>query len=100
MPVTLKDLIGAWRKTAEDEESMLPDEVEFFPDGTYRAKRHGRKRGDWDEASFDLQADATIRVELANDSKVAYPVSIDDDELIIGSGNRRTRYRRATPPKA
>ena len=31
----------------------VSDNVEFFPDGTYRATSHG-KRSDWDEAAFDI----------------------------------------------
>jgi hypothetical protein len=95
MGVKVTDLIGRWRKIGDEGAgTSFPREVEFFPDGTYRATQEPARRADWDEASFDVLADGSVRMETATDRKVTYATQLDHDVLSFASGDRRARFRR------
>ena len=95
MGVTLKDLVGRWRKVDEDESTAsFPREVEFFPDGTYKGTSHADRRPDWDEAAYDVVEAGDVRMETANDRKVTYATELDRDELTFVASDRRVKYRR------
>jgi hypothetical protein len=95
MGIKTSDLVGRWRKVGDDNSTAtFPAEVEFFPDGTYRATQEGPRRADWDEASFDVLEDGSVRMETANDRKVTYAAELDQDVLTLGTGNRQVRFRR------
>lgn len=95
MGVKMSDLIGRWHKIGDESaSSRFPREIEFFGDGTYRASQEGPRRADWDEASFDVLADGSVRMETATDRKVTYATELDDDVLIFTAGELRVRFRR------
>src|SRR4029453_1357047 len=82
MAVRRTELIGRWRRVGDEPAAdAFPREVEFFADGTYRAAADGTRRGAWDEASFDVLDDGSVRIETANDRKVRYAADLDHDEL-------------------
>jgi hypothetical protein len=95
MGVTMKDLVGRWRKVDEDESAAsFPKEVEFFPDRTYRGTPQAGRRPDWDEAAFDVLDGGDVRIQTANDRNVTYETRLERDQLTFAAGNRRVTYRR------
>lgn len=91
------DLVGRWRKVEDDSASPdFPHEVEFHRDRTYQASHHGRLHAVWDQASFDVMDDGTLRIETATDRKVRYPAALNGDELTLESPAGTVTYRRCT----
>jgi hypothetical protein len=94
MTLSLRQLVGRWRKTDETPTpSPYPDVVEFFADGTYRASSE-RRRSDWDEASFDVVDSDHLRVETAWDAKAMYNAELAGDRLVVDNGQHRATYTR------
>lgn len=91
----MSDLIGRWQQIGDEAgSSSFPREVEFFGDGTYRASQEGPRRADWDEASYDVLADGSVRMETATDRKVTYATELDHEVLTFAIGNSRVTFRR------
>lgn len=97
MSLKREELVGCWRKRASTGGDRLPDQVEFFADGTYRASSAGR-RSDWDEAAFDVLEGGRLRVGTATDRKVTYQAGISEYELTIEHGGTRVTYERSREP--
>ena len=96
--VTVDELVGRWR-TVDDGGSAtpFPQEIEFFPDRTYRGTAEGPRRPVWDEASFDVLPDGSVRIQTASDRKVNYAARRSGDLLTFAAGDDRVTYRRMPP---
>ena len=93
--VTLGELVGRWRKVDDfGSTTAFPQEVEFFPDRTYRATGDGVRRPVWDEASFDVLRDGSVRIRTADDRRSTYSASLAGGLLTLSAGDDRVTYRR------
>jgi hypothetical protein len=96
--VTLEELVGRWRKVDDGGSATpFPREIEFFPDRTYRGTGDGKRRPIWDEASFDVLPDGSVRIRTAHDRTVTYAARRAGGLLTLAAGDDRVTYRR-TPP--
>lgn len=93
--VTLGDLVGRWGKVDDGGSTTpFPLEIEFFPDRTYRATGDGVRRPIWDEASFDVLRDGSVRIRTADDRRSTYSASLAGGQLTLSAGHDRVTYRR------
>jgi hypothetical protein len=93
--VTLGDLIGRWSRVDDGGSATpFPQEIEFFADRTYRAVGDGVRRPVWDEASFDVRRDGSVRIRTADDRRVTYAASLAGELLTLSAGDDRVTFRR------
>jgi hypothetical protein len=96
--ITLDDLVGRWRRTGDhDPSAPYPQELEFFLDRTYRGTSAGPRRPIWDEASFDVLPDGSLRIRAADDSSMTVAARRSGDVLTLVAGEDRVSYRRVLP---
>jgi hypothetical protein len=92
--ITLDELVGRWHKVDDGGSTTpYPEEIEFFADRTYRATGDGVRRPVWDEASFDVLPDGSVRIQTADDRRETYTASLTG-ELLTLSADDRVTYRR------
>jgi hypothetical protein len=93
--VTLGELVGRWGKVDDGgSRTPFPQEIEFFADRTYRAVGDGVRRPVWDEASFDVLRDGSVRIRTADDRRVTYSASLTGELLTLSAGDDRVTFRR------
>jgi hypothetical protein len=93
--VTLGDLVGRWTRVDHGGSTTpFPQEIEFFADRTYRAVGDGVRRPVWDEASFDVLRDGSVRIRTADDRRVTYSASLTGGLLTLSAGDDRVTFRR------
>jgi hypothetical protein len=96
--VNPEDLVGRWRKVDDGGSATpFPQEIEFFADRTYRGTGDGVRRPVWDEASYDVLTDGSVRIQTAHDRKVTYSASHAGARLTLAAGNDRVTYHRMPP---
>ncbi|WP_138733368.1 hypothetical protein [Modestobacter excelsi] len=96
--VTVDALVGRWRRVDDGGSTTpYPQEIEFFPDRTYRATTEGTRRPVWDEAAFDVLPDGAVRIQTAHDRKVDYTARRSGDLLTLAAGDASVTYRRMPP---
>ena len=101
MGVSLDELVGRWRLVDDGgSPTPYPQEIEFFPDRTYRGTGGGARRSVWDEASFDVLHDGSVRIQSAYDRQVTYSASLTGNLLTLAGGDDRVTYRRLPPDPA
>jgi hypothetical protein len=99
--MTLRDLVGRWRRVGEDVPSThYPEDLEFFPDRTYRGTSTGPRRPIWDEASFDILPDGSLHMRAADDHSMTVRARRSGDVLTLTAGEDRVSYRRVARPDA
>ena len=99
--VSIDELVGRWRIVDAGRSSTpYPQEVEFFPDRTYRGIGSGTRRPVWDEASFDVLHDGSVRIQTASDRRATYSASLTENLLTLAAGDDRVTYRRLPPDSA
>ncbi|MGY1679337.1 hypothetical protein [Geodermatophilus sp. SYSU D01176] len=93
--VTLGELVGRWGMVDDGGSTApFPREIEFFPDRTYRATGDGVRRPVWDEASFDVLRDGSVRIRTADDRRETYAASLTGGLLTLSAGDDRVTFRR------
>jgi hypothetical protein len=93
--ITLDELVGRWHKVDDGGSTTpYPEEIEFFADRTYRATGDGVRRPIWDEASFDVLPDGSVRIETAQDRRETYTASLTGELLTLSADDDRVTYRR------
>jgi hypothetical protein len=93
--VTLGELVGRWGKVDDGGSTTpFPQEIEFFADRTYRAVGDGQRRPVWDEASFDVLRDGSVRVRTADDRRQTWSASLSGELLTLSAGDDRVTFRR------
>jgi hypothetical protein len=101
MGVTLDELVGRWRQVDDGGSTTpYPVEIEFLPDRTYRATGDGVRRPVWDEASFDVLPDGSVRIQTADDRKVTYSARRAGELLTFAAGDDHVTYKRMPPDPA
>jgi hypothetical protein len=96
--VTVDELVGRWRMVDDGGSATpFPPEIEFFPDRTYRGTGDGTRRPVWDEASFDVLPNGSVRIETAHDRKVTYAARRAGGLLTFAAGDDHVTYRRVPP---
>jgi hypothetical protein len=96
--ITLDDLVGRWRRTEDHDPAVaFPQELEFFPDRTYRGTSTGPRRPVWDEAAFDVLPDGSLRMRAADDRAMTVSVRHSGEVLTLTVGEDRVSYRRVPP---
>ncbi len=95
--ITLGELVGRWDKVDDGASTApFPQEIEFFPDRTYRATGDGVRRPVWDEASFDVLRDGSVRIRTADDRRSTYSADLRGELLTLSTGDDRVTYRRVS----
>ena len=93
--VTLGELVGRWSKVDDGGSTTpFPQEIEFFPDRTYRATGDGLRRPVWDEASFDVLHDGSVRIRTVDDRRSTYSADLRGELLTLSADDDRVTYRR------
>jgi hypothetical protein len=93
--VSLEELVGRWRKVDDGGSATpYPQEIEFFPDRTYRGSGGSRRQPVWDEASFDVLRDGSVRIQTADDRRLTYSARRSGDLLTFAAHDDRVTYRR------
>jgi hypothetical protein len=95
MGFSIDELVGRWRRVDDGgSPTPYPQEIEFFADRTYRGTRGGTRRPVWDEASFDVLRDGSVRIRTADDRTVTYSAHRAGELLTLAAGDDRVTYRR------
>jgi hypothetical protein len=98
MGVSLEELVGRWRRVDDGgSPTPYPREVEFFADRTYRGTGDSSRRPVWDEASFDVLGNGSVRIRTAHDRSVTYAARRSGDLLTFAADDDRVTYRRVPP---
>lgn len=98
MGISIDELVGRWRRVDDGGASTpYPQEIEFFADRTYRGTRGDTRRPVWDEASFDVLRDGSVRIRTADDRTVTYSARRAGELLTLAAGDDRVTYRRMPP---
>ena len=93
--VTLGRLVGRWRRVDDGRSATpYPEEIEFFPDRTYRGTGSGARRPVWDEAAFDVLPDGSVSIQTAQDRRSTYSASLTGELLTLSADDDRVTYRR------
>jgi hypothetical protein len=93
--VTLEELVGRWGKVDDGGSTTpFPLEIEFFPDRTYRGTGDGVRRPVWDEASFDVLPDGSVRIRTAHDRSSTWSAGLTGELLTLAAHDDRVTYRR------
>jgi hypothetical protein len=97
--ITAEELVGRWRRVDDGGSATpFPEEIEFFPDRTYRGTGDGLRRPVWDEAAYDVLTDGSVRIRTAQDRTVTYAARHAGGRLTLAAGEDRVTYHRMPPP--
>lgn len=96
--ITVDELVGRWRIVDDGgSATSYPQEIEFFPDRTFRATAEGTRRPVWDEAAFDVLPDGSVRIQTAQDRRVTYAARRSGDLLAFAAGDDSVTYQYMQP---
>jgi hypothetical protein len=90
-----RELLGRWKRI--EGSAPYPEALTFHPDGNYRADASSAPAV-WDVGTFRVSDDDADTIVLSDwtDREVAYPVTLEGDEITLRDSEGRTlRYRRA-----
>lgn len=87
------ELLGRWKRI--EGSAPYPEALTFHSDGNYRADA-SNVPAVWDVGTFRIgDDDGTIVLSDWTDREVAYPVTLEGDEITLRDSEGRTlRYRR------